>query len=426
MTQVPSHPVPDSTLPDDDLRTLDAAARRAVEGDDPAVLDTLVSRLPSALDARTARVADQLAFGLGRFHRYDDAIALLERAYAVAPTWRRASSLAWCFYSAALDEAGPGRGRGPRRGEDERRARRDREVGRDPSARREALRKGFRRWVGEALRHDPSSIKDLYRLGLFESQVENAHDRVALAAFERAIDAYRAMSEDERERRLDLRRFYLSALYAAARSALRLGDAHRAKAYAFEGVHAHRARPCLHGVHVFDMAGRACFALGELDEAERGFRLALDADGPPRRDHLFVRLAQVCGARKDFEGGCRWIERHIRPERRAPYAWRTLGDLRADAGQEEAALAAWHAALERDRHGRHLTLTRIGAIHEKHGRRKQAMRAYEDAVAFARRAYGKRHRPAEEGLARLGAAPKDAPAPTPAPTPAPSGTQEAA
>lgn len=363
---------------------LDRASQVLRAGDLEAIA-ALAAELPAELDPSLLRVADEVAFALGRLHRHDEAISVLERAYAVAPTWRRASGLAWHHYSAAMRE--------PRRVRPAQRAQR--------AERRETLRRGFRRWIAEALRLDPQSVKDLYRLGLWEAQLESAHDKVALRAFLGAIRAYRELDPQTRVRRHDLHRFHVCSLYAGARSALRLEKNDLARRLAFECVRANRTRQAIAWVHVHDLAGRACLARGELDDAERAFRLALGADGPPRRDHVHVRMAEVLRRRGDVAGACAWIEQHIRPERRACWVWRALGDLRLQAGRTDDALAAYHAALEGDRGGRHLTLTRIGLVHEAAGRLRKAERAFADAVEAARRTWSKEHVPALRGLARV-------------------------
>ncbi len=69
-------------------------------------------------------------------------------------------------------------------------------------------------------------------------------------------------------------------------------------------------------------------------------------------------------------------------------------------GQPDQALAAFETALERDRKGRHLTLTQIGEIHLAAGRTGKARRAFEAALRFRRKHYQSEHEPALEGLLR--------------------------
>ena len=58
---------------------------------------------------------------------------------------------------------------------------------------------------------------------MFHAQIESCKDVPALRAFLGAVERYQALSATERERRHDLRKYYVRSLYAGARSALRLG-----------------------------------------------------------------------------------------------------------------------------------------------------------------------------------------------------------
>lgn len=359
-----------------------ARAERAKRDDDWAAIADLAQHVPSELDAASARLADEVAFALGQLGRHREAIAFLERSWAVEPTWRRASALAYQHYVAAM-----ACGRRP-------------PPGVEPLD-RESAREGFRSWIARALELQPGSVKDLYRLGVFEAQVESRRDKAALRAFLAAIEAYRALPELARERRGDLTKVYVKALYAGARSALRLGRGRLARRLAFACVRADATTNFIAPVHRFDMAGRACIATGELDHAERAFRLALDAKGPPRRMHLYGRLADVAMRRGDLDEARRWIEAHTRPEQRPAWLWRQLGDIQRRAGAIDEALASWNAAIQNDRSGKHLTWTRIAEVHAERGDLRRAERTYRKAVDFARRQWSKDYEPAIEGLAAV-------------------------
>lgn len=358
-----------------------ALARDAKRRNDWAAIAALAAELPEPLDERALPLAGEVAFALGRLGRYRDAAALWEDVFRLAPTARNASALAYVYYEAALV--------------------RRREPAQPLSL--EEARDGFRRWVAEALALDPRSVKDLYRLGVFEAQVEHAHDKVALRALLGAVTAYRELPPRLHQRG-DLRKAYVKALYAAGRSALRLGRTRLARRLAFACHRADAEHDHIDPMHRLDLAGRACLAAGELDHAERAFRLALDAKGPPRRDHLYVRLSRVAEARGDLPEAIRWLEAHTRPERRAAWIWRRLGDLQRDAGDLEAAIASWHASIQVDRMGKHLTWTRLGAAHAARGELARAERTYRKALDFARKRWSKDHTPALRGLTEVLAA----------------------
>jgi tetratricopeptide (TPR) repeat protein len=270
--------------------------RRLKKTNDWQAIAHRAKHLPQPLEPYALELAGEVAFALGQLRRHREAIAITEEAFALEPSWRRASALAYLHYDAAMSG-----GRG---------------VPKDAEPLdRETAREGFRRWIAEALERRPDSVKDLYRLGVFEAQVEARHDKPALRAFLAAIDAYRALPPRQRERG-DLHKAYVKTLYAGARSALRLGQVKLARRLAFACIRADAEHDRVAPVHRYDMAGRACLAAGELDHAERAFRLALDAKGPPRRTYLYGRLADVALRRGEPEQARRWIEAHVRPERR--------------------------------------------------------------------------------------------------------------
>lgn len=351
-------------------------------------------KLPELLEGPWLEAADGAAFALGQLHRHAEAIALLERVWAVAPNARCAGSLAYLHYSAAMDLRAPQ----PRR-------RRDRaSEGEPPPLDREQLRRGFRRWIAEALRLEPGSPKQLYRLGVFEAQVESRHDKVALRAFLAAIEAYRGLEPERRRRRHDLAKYCARALYAGARSALRLGQLDLARRLVFDCIRTDKERGHVEPLYKFGLAAKICLAKGEPDAAERAARLALDAEGPPRRDYLHALVAEALGARGQIPAALDWLDSHVRPERRSPVLWRKIGDLRREQGELSSAEHAYQVALQRDRMGRHLTFRRLAELAEQQGSLGQARHFYERALEFRRRQYSSDDAEALAALERLGAA----------------------
>jgi tetratricopeptide (TPR) repeat protein len=396
-----AEPDPRSTLQDC------LALKRADRFEDLAALH---DRLPRPLDRAWLPVADEVSFALGHLRRTDSAARLLEEAFALEPTHRRASGLAYLYYDAALAQLRPGKG-----GE------------KGPS--KEVLRKGFRRWIGEALRLRPDSIKDLYRLGVFEAQVESRHDVPALRAFLSAIEAFRAMSQAEQALRGDLRKACTKSLFAGGRSALRLDKLALARKLSFACIREDKDTDHVDPVHKLHLAAKVCLATGEYDHAERAARLALDAKGPPRRDYLFGLLAEIALGRKDPKAAAAWVEQ-VRPQRRDASLWRLLGDARLAAGDPSAARNAWMSALQRDRGGRHLTLDRLGEVALSQGKAGEAKHHFEAALHFRRKQYASDDARASAGLAKaleiLGAAQgRPGLAKAAAPPPAPEQRDEA-
>ncbi|MEI7894833.1 MAG: hypothetical protein WCI05_17180, partial [Myxococcales bacterium] len=244
---------------------------------------------------------------------------------------------------------------------------------------RETLRHEFRRWIEEALRLRPTSIKDLYRLGVFEAQVEAQHDKPALCAFLKAIECYDSLSDAEKAQRGDLRKTRSKALYAAARSALRLHNVALARKLSF-----------------------ACIRVDkDADDVAPAARLALDGQGPPRRDYIFGLLSDIALERGDASAAAAWIEAHVKEHRRDSALWRRLGDARKIAGNVDGAIAAYEASLVKDRCGRHLTYCRLGRIHLERKELGRAEDAFRKASEFCRKTYATESETALQSLAQV-------------------------
>ncbi len=366
-------------------------------------------------------LADQLAFAHGQLGAFEEAIPLAERAFGAEPSARRASCCAYLYYAASMAWVAPGANKPPR-------SRRKRRGKRTASLRqgaattspnappsplpyrqrmqragcdRQRLRNGFLAWIERALRlhgEHPSAMKDLYRLGIFHAQVEQAKDKLALRAFLAAINRYHAMTASQRRDRHDLRKVLVRCLYAGGRSAFRLGQLGLARKLAFRAIREDEGSDHIEPVHKLGLAGRICMASGELEHAERAFRKALDRSDSRRHDYLYGYLAEVALRRGTPQDALRWIEEHTRPERRSSAMWRRLGDVLLACGEPERALAAYESALDRDKGGRHLTWTAIGQLHLQAGRLTEAERSFRKANDFRRKRFSSEHRPALEGL----------------------------
>jgi len=343
----------------------------------------LRDHMPNPLVEGWLDLADEVAFALGHLGRLDEAIRLYLAAYDIEPTRRRASSLAYLHYAALMEAKN--------RRQDVGRATRDRELD----------RKAFVRWMQVALGYDPGSIKDLYRLGIYEAQIESQRDVAALRAFEAAIRSFRDLDDATRDRRHDLVKPYHKSLYAGARSAFRLDRMMHARKLAFDCIR--EDRPCEHVEGLFKMflAGKVCAAQGQPDHAERAFRLALDAKGPRDRDFVFAALASLARRTGRMDDAAGWIERNVSPHRRKSYIWRLLGDIRVDQGRDREALAAYENAQRKDRGGRHLTLVRLGRLHLAAGRLEKARNAFDRATDFRKSRYMAEDRDALMGLIEI-------------------------
>lgn len=257
----------------------------------------LGSRIPADFDASWLSAVDHVAFALGQLGRTAPAVALTERAFGLEPTHRRASALAYLHYDALLRH----KNRKPRLD--------------DP----EPYRRAFERWIGEALRLRPDSLVDHYRLGVYLAQVQSQKDVKALEAFRHVLRLWDHIPEEERNFRHPHFKVRVKALYAAARSAYRLGRLREAWRYACRCIRDDEGRDHVAPLYKFFLAAKILHALKRHADAERGLRKALEVphDGP--RDFVHALLAQVALDQHRAEDAVQWIELNIRPHHRKPY-----------------------------------------------------------------------------------------------------------
>lgn len=406
---------------DDDPTALATRMRPLFAANDWEQLCQCAEALPVAFDAEWSEVAQQAAFALGQLSHRAAATAIFERCWAVRPSYQVASALAYQFYAASLDLTS--KRPAPRDAKRRRRhrpgnpdtvvsskQRRDRSTTLELVKRfegppgwleRDRLREGFRTWIAEALKRAPVRTKDLYRLGIFEAQVESARDKHALRAFLAAIASYEELDATARGRRQDLHKYYVRAFYAGGRSALRLKKPQLARKLSFQCLREDPAGRSVEAVFQLGLAGRCCLAVAELDHAERAFRKALAAKGPPRRDYLYGYLAEVSQQRGDLEAAEAWITRHTPPQRRSAALWRQLGDIQGKGERWQEAEQSYRNALERDRGGKHLTYVRLGDVLLAQGRVRPAERAFTKALDFRRRRYSSTDTAAQARLTEL-------------------------
>jgi len=321
--------------------------------------------IPTNFDRSWLAAADHVVFALGQLGRTGPAVTLGERAFTLEPTHRRASALAYLHYDALLRH----KVRKPRLD--------------DP----EPYRKAFEHWIGEALRLRPESLVDHYRLGVYLAQIQTQKDVKALQAFSETLRLWARIPEAERTVRHPHFKIRIKALYAAARSAFRLGRMKEAWRFVCRCIKEDEERDHVAPVYKYFLAAKILHAQGRHADAERGLRKALEArhDGP--RDFVHALLAEVALAQGRPDDAVQWIELNVRPHHRKPYIWRLLGDAEAKRGKPDRALSHYRSALIKDHGGRHLTLLQMGRLHEARGNLREARRAYEQAADFKRRRY---------------------------------------
>jgi len=241
-------------------------------------LAALAAELPPHLGAEYLPVADEVAFAYTQLGRDQAARDLLLRAYDIEPTHRRASALAYVHYSALLRH----KVRKPRLDEPE------------------PWRKGFERWIAEALRHKPESLVDRYRLGVYHAGIQAWKDALALKAFGDVLRLFERLPAAQRTPQSRHWKTYIRALYGAARSAYRLGRFDEARRWIFGCIRADREHHHVEPVFKLFLAAKVLVAQGQLADAERALRLAAEAPHDGDRGDVYAR--QWYDARRDQSG----------------------------------------------------------------------------------------------------------------------------
>jgi tetratricopeptide (TPR) repeat protein len=260
-------------------------------------LGALLAELPRPFDAPWVPAADEIAFALTQLGRFVEARDIFARIFEIEPTRRTASALAYVHYAALLCH----KVRKPRLDEPE------------------PWRKGFERWIGEALRLDPGSIVDRYRLGVYHASIQTRKDVLALKTFRDALRLFEALPAAERTEQDRLWKTYVKTLYAAARSAYRLGRFDEARRFIFRCFRLDGERNHIEPVFKLFLAAKVLVAEHKLDDAEGGLRLAIEAPHQGDRDFVYARLAEIALARDRTEDAAQWIEHNILPHHRKPY-----------------------------------------------------------------------------------------------------------
>ncbi|MBI4517324.1 MAG: tetratricopeptide repeat protein [Deltaproteobacteria bacterium] len=356
-----------------------ASAAALKQRHDWDALAALAAELPPHWGAEWLRAADEVAFAEGQRGRFVAARDLLVRAFEREPSHRRASALAYVHYAALLAH----NIRKPRLDEPE------------------PWRKGFERWITEALRLRPDSIVDRYRLGVYYASILTQKDTLALRAFCEAIALFERLPAAARTPRHRLATPYVRALYGAARSAYRLGRLDQARRWIFRCIRFDHERHHQKPVFKLFLAAKVLVAQEQLADAERALRLAVDAPHDGDRDFVYALLAEIALRQNRIEDAAQWIVLNLPAHNRKPYIWRLLGDCEARGGRVDRALKLYKSALLKDRAGRHKTLLRVGRLAEQVGQLAEARRAYEQAAEFRRRRYLSEEVAALEALARV-------------------------
>lgn len=326
-----------------------------------------------------AELASEVGFALTQLGRLDEARILYTELYEAAPSHRIASGLAYIHYLALLQH----KVRKPRL--------------EDP----ESWRKGFERWIAEALRLEPQSIKDKYRLAVYHASILPQKDAVALRLFAEVVRLFECLPPDVRTEQHRNFKTYVMSLYGAARSAFRLKRYEEARRFIFRCIRVDKERNHQEPLFKLFLAGKILFALGQHADAERALRLALDAAGHREHDFVYALLAEIALAANRPNDAVAWIDSHIRPHHRKPYIWRLLGDAELARGDKRRALKLYKSSLLKDHAGRHLTLFKMGQIYESIREFGQAKHCYEQAADFRRRRYVTEYPEALQALAKL-------------------------
>ncbi len=326
-----------------------------------------------------AELASEVGFALTQLGRLEEARLLYQELYEAAPSHRVASGLAYIHYLALLQH----KIRKPRLD--------------DP----ESWRKGFERWIGEALRLEPRSIKDKYRLAVYHASILPRKDVVALRLFTEVVRLFEALPAEVRTEQHRCFKTYVMSLYGAARSAFRLKRYEEARRFIFRCIRVDKERNHQEPLFKFFLAGKILFALGQHTDAERALRLALEGARQREHDFVYALLAELALATGRPQDAVAWIEPHIRPHHRKPYIWRILGDAELARGDKKRALKLYKSSLLKDHVGRHLTLFKMGQIYETIREFGQAKHCYSQAADFRRRRYVTEYPEALEALAKL-------------------------
>jgi len=288
-------------------------------------------------------VREKMAFVLGRLKRYDDAIRELEICIKADPErFLTRSALAYSAYESLY-------------------ALKNREIVMSPeqkAARIDLAHENFQK--AQALR--PDGVTNYYRQGMLFRQIQGKTDPAA-PLFQKAVENWHALSNEERETRHQERKNYIKALYQLAGCRMEADDPGGALEAIRECLAADETSNHVSLVHKYFALGKIQFSGGNFSQARDALMFAAQSgrSGKQGIDYVYELLARTYLGMGSPRRAMDAVNQEPERRRRPYYRW-TEADVHAALGNLDKACEVLVKSQERDNRSKHKALVKLARI----------------------------------------------------------------
>ena len=333
-----------------------------------ALFHPLEGKVPSVVDAGIdLGLRLKVAFALGQTGRFEEALKCLQPALKLHPDdfWVH-SAIGYNAYQSLLK-------------------RDDRKVALIPEQKRDRIRLAHHHFkCCQDLR--PDHVTSFYREGMLYKEVEGKTVK-ACDCFQKAIENWTALTEEQRTKRHQERPKYMRSLYHMASCLLSNKEPRRALDL-MQRCFQEDQTDVLSPVHKHFGMAKILYGLCRYQDALDHLETAgLAAQAGEPTDYIWELAARSALLLGKPEKGMDYLGR-IPEKRRRHYVRWTESDLLVALGRDAEAEQVLLRSAERDRRSRHRALMRLAQLHYRQSDSSRALQAAEQANRFCLDTFG--------------------------------------
>ena len=231
-----------------------------------------------------------------------------------------------------------------------------------------------------------NSVNVYYRIGMLFKEIEDK-PRQAIPMFEKAINNWDSLTNDEKGKRHYERPKFIKSLYHLASCCVKLSLPSKSLNLLKRLIKEDEASNFIKPVFKFFALGKTYFALNRFEEALDYLRTAAAASEGGRPPDYIIELTAGCLLMlKQPEKALAEIDRISLRYMRPYVRWRR-SDILVSLGRYEEALKTLEGALDKDGISRHKTLLRMARINYRLGSFSKALSDAKRAASFYKQRY---------------------------------------
>ena len=233
----------------------------------------------------------------------------------------------------------------------------------------------------------PDSVTFCYRQAVLYKEIEDKPKQAA-PLFQQAIENWRRLTEDERQRFHQQRPKYIKSTYHLASCLLTLGQPKKSYTLLTNLLQEDSASNYMHPLFKHFAVGKVLYALGRYKEGIDHLVTAIHRAERGQATDFVHELAARCElALQRPHQALRQIDR-IEPHRRRPYVRWTEADTLVALDRIDDAIALLERCAELDKRARHVALIKLCRMRLQRNEMDQALAAAREAVSFCLDLYG--------------------------------------